>query len=216
MNVIHIHHSSYEYPSSLKRYLSDNAPETITAIGNPDILQNNTLAIFSSKKCPGSLIIKTYDFMKESRVSDITVISGFHSPIERECLNILLRGKQSVIICPARSIENMRIKPEYKKPIEEGRLLFLSPFDIKHNRISSERADKRNQFVAAISDEFFVPYAEPDSKTETLCKKWIEQGKPVRTFESEYTKNLFELGAKPTSTCKMSSSHLKGWTNESL
>ena len=58
--------------------------------------------------------------MKELRVSDITVISGFHSPMERECLNILLRGKQSVIICPARSIEGMRIKSEYKKPLEEG------------------------------------------------------------------------------------------------
>lgn len=205
MNIIRIHKRQPGYPASLRKYLSDNAPGTITAIGNPDILQNSTLAIFSSKKCPGSLIIKTYDFMKELRDSDIAVISGFHSPMERECLNILLRGKQSVVICPARSIEKMRIKSEYKKPLEEGRLLFLSPFDIKHNRISSGQADKRNQFVAAISEELFVPYAEPDSKTETLCKKWIEQGKTVRTFDSEYTKNLFELGARTTSTYRMSS-----------
>ncbi len=197
MDISRIHKGHHAYPASLRRYLSDNAPETITAIGNIDILQNRSLAIFSSKKCPGSLIIKTYDFMKEIRESGITVISGFHSPMEHECLNILLRGRQSVIICPARSIEGMRIKSEYKKPLEEGRLLFLSPFfDEKQNRISSERADKRNHFVAAISDELLVPYAEPDSKTETLCKKWIEQGKTVRTFDSEYTKNLFELGAK--------------------
>ena len=203
MNILLINQSDYAYPISLKKYLSDDAPETITAIGNIDILRNRSLAIFSSKKCPGSLIIKTYDFMKKLRVSDITVISGFHSPMESECLNILLRGKQSVIICPARGIEGMRIKSEYKKPLEEGRLLFLSPFDEKQNRISSERADKRNHFVAAISDELFVPYAEPGSKTETLCKKWIEQGKTVRTFDSEYNKNLFELGAKTTSTCNL-------------
>ncbi len=196
MNIIRIHKGQPGYPASLKKYLTDNAPETITAIGNIDILQIRSLAIFSSKKCPGSLIIKTYDFMKKLRGSDITVISGFHSPMESECLNILLRGRQSVIICPARSIEGMRIKSEYKNPLEEGRLLFLSPFNEKQNRISSERADKRNQFVAAISDELLVPYAEPDSKTEALCKKWIEQGKTVKTFDSEYTKNLFELGAK--------------------
>ncbi len=195
MNVIHIYKGQPGYHASLKKYLSDNAPEALTAIGNLNILQNRSLAIFSSKKCPGSLIIKTYDFMKELTGSDITVISGFHSPMESECLNILLRGKQSVIISPARSIEGMRIKSEYKTPLEEGRLLFLSPFDIKQNRISSGQADKRNQFVAAISDELLVPYAEPDGKTEALCKKWIEQGKTVKTFESEYTKNLFELGA---------------------
>ncbi len=195
-HVIHIHKGQPGYPASLKKYPFGNVPESLTAIGNIDILQNRSLAIFSSKKCPGSLIIKTYDFMKALRGSDITVISGFHSPMERECLNILLRGKQSVIICPARSIEGMRIKSEYKNPLEEGRLLFLSPFNEKQNRISSERADKRNQFVAAISDELFVPYAEPDSKTEALCKKWIEQGKTIKTFDSEYTKNLFSLGAK--------------------
>ncbi len=45
-------------------------------------------------------------------------------------------------------------------------------------------------------NELFVPYAEPDSKTEALCKKWIEQGKTARTFDSKYTENLFELGVK--------------------
>lgn len=176
MNITLINQADSNYPSLLKEYLADNAPETITAIGNPDILQSKTLAIFSSIKCPGKIILKTYDMMRQLRDSGITVISGFHSPMERECLNILLRGKQSVIICPARSIEGMRIKSEYKKPLEEGRLLFLSPFSEKQNRISSERADKRNQFAATISDEIFISYAAAKSKTEALCKELIKQG----------------------------------------
>ncbi len=184
------------YPINLKKYLTDSAPEGITVIGNPNILQNRTLALFCSKKCPGSLIIKTYDFMRALRENDTTVISGFHSPMERECLNILLKGKQSVIICPARSIKGMRIKSGYKKSLEEGRLLFLSLFNEKQNRISSERADKRNHFIAAIADEIFVPYAAPGSKTEALCKDCIKKGKTVRTFDSSYNKNLSELGAK--------------------
>ncbi len=195
MNIIRIHQGDPDYPPTLKKYLADNTQEMLTAIGNLDILQNKTLAIFSSAKCPGSLIIKTYDLMRRFRESGATVISGFHSPMEHECLNILLRGKQPVIICPARSIEGMRIKLEYKKPLEGGRLLLLSLFNEKQNRISSELSDKRNHFVAAISDKIFVPHAEPGSKTERLCKEWIEQGKIVRTFNSDYNKNLFELGA---------------------
>ncbi len=134
--------------------------------------------------------------MRALRESDTTVISGFHSPIEKECLNILLKGKTSIIVCPARSIKNMRIRSEYKEPIKKGRLLLLSMFNEKENRISAERSDKRNHFVAAIADEIFIPYAEIGSKTESLCKHWIEQGRTVRTFDVDYNGNLFDLGAK--------------------
>ncbi len=195
MNLL-IRQDDSTYPSNVKKYLADSAPETITSIGNLDILQNNTLAIVSSKKCPGSIIIKTYDLMRKLRESDITVISGFHSPMEQECLNILLKGKQSVVICPARSIEGMRIKSEYKEPIEKGRLLFLSIFSEKEKRISTERSNKRNCFVAAIADEIVVPYAESGGKTESLCKHLIEHKKTVKTFNVDSNKNLFDLGAK--------------------
>jgi hypothetical protein len=40
---------------------------------------------------PRGYILKTYDLMKKLRETDITVISGFHSAMERECLNILLK-----------------------------------------------------------------------------------------------------------------------------
>jgi len=53
--------------SSLKKFLSDKAPVTIAAIGNIGILQNKTLAIFSSSKCPGTVILQTYDLMKNIR-----------------------------------------------------------------------------------------------------------------------------------------------------
>ena len=194
MNIVLINQTDSTYPSSFKKYFTDNAQKTIAAIGNPNILQNKTLAIFSSIKCPGKIILKTYDMMRQLRDSDMTVISGFHSPMERECLNILLRQKQPVIICPARSIEGMRIKKEYKTALKEGRVLILSPFGKKHNRISSELSNKRNLFIKDIADEVLVPYAAPGSKTETLCVDLIKKGKNIKTFKSEYNKRLIELG----------------------
>ncbi len=126
--------------------------EKISAIGNLDILRQKKLALFCSARCPGSLIIQAYDCMKVLRDAGITVISGFHSPVEKECLKILLRGKQPIIVCPARGLENMRIKPEFKKPLEDGRLLFLSPFQKNENRISAQRSAMRNYFIAAVAD----------------------------------------------------------------
>ena len=110
MSIKQIHQNNSDYPSILKKYLDENSPKVIACIGNLDILKKKTLAVFCSVKCPGNLILQTYDLAQHLRDDGVTVISGFHSPIERECLNILLRGKQSVIICPARSIEGMRIK----------------------------------------------------------------------------------------------------------
>jgi len=194
--VITISNSDSRYPLALKKYLSNTVPVSIIAIGNIDILQNKTLAVFSSSKCPGKVILRTYDLMKNIREAGITVISGFHSPMERECLNILLKGKQSIIFCPARSIEEMRIKPEYKKPLEEGRLLILSPFAEKAKRISQDRALERNRFIAAIGDSIFIPYAAPKSKTEQLCKELLAWNKPVYTLQSESNANLFAVGVK--------------------
>ena len=167
------------------------------AIGNLDILHHNSTAFFCSTKCLGNLIVKTYDIAQILRDAGMTVISGFHSPMERESLTILLRGTQPVIICPARSINNMRINKEYKKPLKDGQLLFLSPFDKNQQRISAKSSHYRNLFVAAMSAVIFVAHAGPGSKTEAFCKKIISWQKPIYTFESDYNKNLIKMYARP-------------------
>ena len=100
-------------------------------IGNKDILRNRKIGIFCSVKCPGSLILRTYDLMQELKDADVALISGFHSPMEQECLNILMRGQAAIVKCYARSIARLRIPSEYRKPLDEGRLLLISPFDEK-------------------------------------------------------------------------------------
>ncbi len=197
MNISRIYKHDYDYPDVLNRYLTNSAPEVLTVIGTPAILRNKSLAVFSSAKCPGKIILKTYDLMRDLRDKGVTVISGFHSPMEQECLNILLKGKQPIIICPARNIEGMRIKAEYKKPLEDGRLLLLSPFKDKQNRISSERALERNRFIAGLADKIFIPYAAPNSKTEQFCHDLIRWNKPIYTINSEANKNLLALGIQP-------------------
>lgn len=196
MTTFSIHQNDPYYPQSLKKYLMGKAPAKITAIGNLNILQNKSLALFCSVKCPGNIILKTYDLMKKLRELDITVISGFHSPIEQECQNILLKGKQPVIYCPARSIDNMRIKREYKEPIEEGKFLMLSPFAENQRRITKETSSMRNYFAAAIANSIFISYAEQNSKTEKFCYELLSLNKPVYTLNTDATKNLVAIGVK--------------------
>lgn len=172
-------------------------PRSISGFGNRDILHNRALGFFCSVKCPGNLILQTYDLARALRDAHITVIGGFHSPMEKECLNLLLRGQQPVIICPARSIKGMRLPSEWQFPLSHGRLLLLSPFDDKQRRTTSDLAEKRNEFVAAIADVLFIAYAAPSSKTERFCREVLTWGKPLFTLDSEQNINLISLGARP-------------------
>jgi predicted Rossmann fold nucleotide-binding protein DprA/Smf involved in DNA uptake len=97
------------YPELLIKRLGEDAPDKLWVIGNPELLTLSKTALFCSGRCPGDAIIAAYDQAQQWRKEGRFVISGFHSAIEKECLNILLRGQQPIIICPARSIENMRI-----------------------------------------------------------------------------------------------------------
>lgn len=166
-------------------------------LGDLNILDQKSLALFCSVKCPGNLILQTYDLAQRLRKSGVTVIGGFHSPMEQECLTILLRGTQPVIVCPARSLSGMRIPAAYKQPLEQGRMLLLSPFADKERRATMETAMLRNRFVAAVAGAIFVAHAEPRSKTEQFCREVLAWQKPLYTLAGNANGHLLTMGAQP-------------------
>ncbi|WAC07023.1 MAG: DNA-processing protein DprA [Thermodesulfobacteriota bacterium] len=204
MNILQIKKGESGYPLVLAKYLGNQAPESISVIGDFNILNHQKLAIFCSVKCPGNLILQTYDLAQKLREDGITVISGFHSPIEQECLRLLLRGEQPIILCLARSIEGLRIRREYRGPLAEGRLLILSPFTANQPRPTVAMSLYRNYFVAALSNRIFVPYAAPSSKTENFCNEILTCQKLLYTFENDFNQNLIFRGAHPISLEKFS------------
>ena len=154
-----------ELPPVLSKDGIRNRHPYIWAIGNTDILSRELLGFFCSTECPGSIVLKTYDLARSLRDAGDALISGFHSPIEKDALDLLLNGSQSLVVCPARSIENMRIASAWKKPIGDGRLLVLSPSGRKHRRVTAWPSDQRNRFVALLSAHVLIPYAERGSRT---------------------------------------------------
>ena len=163
-------------------------------LGNQEILRTKKLALFCSRKCPGNLILKAYDLARSLRDAGTTVISGFHTPVEKECLRILLRGTQPIIICPARSIENIRIPSKWRKPIAEGRLLLLSSFEKKHRRMTAALAEQRNQLIISAADEVLFIHAAGGSQTEQLAHANIPQGKTTYTLNCGENRNLLDAG----------------------
>ncbi|MBI2864018.1 MAG: DNA-binding protein [Chloroflexi bacterium] len=201
MDIIPLNRDDPRFPPALIYYLGREAPASLATLGNLDILKRESLGLFCSVKCPGAMILQAYDFAQSFRWKDrwaeTAVVGGFHSPMEKECLRILLQGKQPIIVCPARSVEGMRLSKDLKKALEEGRLLVLSPFDGTQQRATVETALLRNRMVAALAERVFFAYAEPQGKTEQFCREVLAWGKPVYTLEGDANTNLLALGARP-------------------
>jgi predicted Rossmann fold nucleotide-binding protein DprA/Smf involved in DNA uptake len=169
----------------------------LMALGNLDLLQNNTLALFCSARCPGSLILKFYDALRALRDEGQTIISGFHSPLEQEGLLTLMQGQSGIVICPARSIDTMRVPVAWHQVLSDKRLLVLSPFAAHEERITARLAARRNEFVAAIADRVLIVYAEPSGRTAKLARTILERGARLLTLPTPENKHLLDAGAEP-------------------
>jgi predicted Rossmann fold nucleotide-binding protein DprA/Smf involved in DNA uptake len=183
------------YPTALKQGFTHKPMPSLYAIGNLNLLHAPTIALFCSIQCPGDLILKTYELAQTLRERGIATISGFHSPIEKDCQKILLQGTQPIIHCLARSLHNIRFSTAEQAAIQADRLLLLSPFGASYHRATVELAEKRNELIGAIAQTIFIAYAAPHSKTHALAASLIQQGKAVITYNSDHTQSLLTLGA---------------------
>jgi predicted Rossmann fold nucleotide-binding protein DprA/Smf involved in DNA uptake len=156
------------YPTSLRERLGAQRPRALAVLGNLALLSQPKTGLFCSLRCPGNAILDAYDTARKLRDDCVTVVSGFHSPVEKECLRILLRGKQPIIICLARSLEKIRIPTDWRRALEGERLLLLSPFEKHPRRPTTESSHQRNELVAALSDEIFIIHAEPGGSIERI------------------------------------------------
>ena len=161
------------------------------------LLERPLTALFCSSRCPGDLILKAYDAAQTLRDAGVAVIGGFHTPIEVDCLDILLRGNQPVVVCPARGIGRMRVKRPWKQPLSQGRLLLISPFDDAQMRMTRKLAEQRNRFVVDRAAALLVVHAAPGGQTEAAARHAIAQAKPVLTLPSPHNSHLVALGAQP-------------------
>jgi predicted Rossmann fold nucleotide-binding protein DprA/Smf involved in DNA uptake len=198
VHIKNIQKSDSEYPPSLTRYLAEAAPESAATIGSLKLLNHSKLAIFCSSICPADILSATEQVLKRMVVTRMAIISGFHSDAEKRCLQTALDSEQPIILSPARSLDKLRIRPEFKSPLDNGRLLFLSFFRSHRHRSDIEMAFKRNLYVAALADRVLIVHASPSSKTEQLCREIIGWQKPVYTISNEANQNLVRLGAKVT------------------
>lgn len=137
--------------------------------GNTDILKLEKTAFLCSRKCPAVVVLNSYDWAKKQREAGTCIVCGNHSQIEKDVFDILLKGKQPLILVLARKMKT-RWESEIEKAVKQERLLVLSTFDQSIKRVTRETAEKRNRKIIEISDHITVGYKTENGQLDKLLK----------------------------------------------
>lgn len=153
------------------------------------------IAFFCSKSCPGDIILKAQDWANARGSKSVRVIGGFHTPVERDVLRILLRGGAPITIVLARTRHGYRAQPAIKAAIASGQAQIISPFPSTQTRTTSATAETRNRHILTLCEAVMIAHAAPGGKTEALAREAVALGLTIQTLNSPANANLLALGA---------------------
>lgn len=121
--------------------------------GNKELLKQKKVGFLASRKISSLSILPTLDWATEvSKREDTAIVSGFHSKMERNVLELLLKGQCGIIIVLARGMYR-KLPKQYEEAMSQNRLLIISNEKDNVKRVSEQTAHKRNEFVREIADE---------------------------------------------------------------
>ncbi len=181
LSISRIARDDPRYPDVLRAHLGTLAPAHLQWSGHEPLLTAPQLALFCSVHCPGAILSKTFDLANVLRQNLVAVMSGFHSPVEKEWFLLLQRSATPLISCPARSLDKKRLCAEERSLMAQKRLLLLN-FGFAARRATREEALVRNLCMAALAEVVVVAYAAPGSMSAYLCQMASRWGKRVYSF----------------------------------
>ncbi|MDE6553539.1 MAG: hypothetical protein K2K98_11390 [Muribaculaceae bacterium] len=139
-------------------------------LGDISLLDRKKIGYFASNKIASLSVLPTLDWATEvAKRDDVAIVSGFQSKMEREVLDILLRGRCGIICVLARPIYKV-IPDKYHNAYAQDRILFISHNTAKSTMTSRHLCKKRNEYIASISDELVFSFLTPESSLYHLSQ----------------------------------------------
>ena len=138
--------------------------------GNTDLLQCRKIGYFASGTRTSLSVLPTLDWATEvAKREELVIVSGFHSKMEREVLDILLKGRCGIICVLARPIYKS-VPEKFRDVFKQGRLLFISHNNSKSTMTSRQICQQRNEYVASVADELVFSSLTRESSLYPLCR----------------------------------------------
>lgn len=137
-------------------------------IGNASLLDlPDKVAFLASRRVAPQDVMRCYDWATDVRDKGQCIMSGFQSALEKDVLRFLLRGKAPIILVLARRLWR-KIPEELRAPINEGRLLLVSPVSVA--RASASTATTRNRWILAHATSVVYGSLDPHG---TLARQFV-------------------------------------------
>ena len=133
--------------------------------GNKELLDRHLVAFFASRKATSHDAQLARQWANSICQTDKVVICGFHSPLEKDVLNILLENHHPAIIALGRALYK-KVSSHLQSAFDEGRLLFISFRG--YSRHSWNSAQQRNWGIADLANEVYFTQFDNTSSLSTL------------------------------------------------
>ena len=133
--------------------------------GNKELLDRSLVAFFASRNATPHDAQLAHQWAESICQTDKVVISGFHSPLEKEIMNYLLERHHPVIFALGRALYK-KVPPHLQSAFDGGNLLFISFRG--YMRHSWNSAQQRNWGIADLADEIYFTQFDNTSSLSTL------------------------------------------------
>lgn len=199
-----------QFPGRIVEMLGDQSPGSLSVAGSLELLttvdsgQEPSVGLAASVDTSATILEETHRVIRALAGSGALFVGGFHSPLERRCLDQMVAEQSPAVVCLGRALADLRIPIAWLQPLREGKLVLVSACGPSQRRATRESVRVRNDCVAALADSFVVPHASVGGKTEALCREVLKAGKTVWTLNHAGNRNLVALGARLATTGKVS------------
>jgi predicted Rossmann fold nucleotide-binding protein DprA/Smf involved in DNA uptake len=147
-------------------------------VGNAALLEQPLTAFFASRRCSGKAIRTAMDWAVEQARNKTPLIGGFHSPLEQSVLEVMLMAHAPVVMVIARRLETAQLTAAWRDAVQAGTVAVVCMEDTTQ-RLTAERAMRRNYWIAAHATQIVVAEAAPDGGLASCLALWKSEGHQV-------------------------------------
>ena len=187
-------------PSNLRPFFHGKPP-SLWCRGDLTILNHKLLGIISARQIDSDLALKSSQLLKQLVFTkDVSLVGGWHSPLEEEALRIVLTQDTSIIFCVSKSLERFIPSIEVGNRVSQGQALLITHCSPKAKRITRDASMRRNQLVVELAKALLILSAPEGSASLNLAQSALRQGKTVYALEHRLNKELLTAGAVPATS----------------
>ncbi|MEH6626572.1 MAG: DNA-processing protein DprA [Motiliproteus sp.] len=210
-NVWILSRASQEYPKVLKEKLGDTRSPLLYCIGNKELLATPGIGFVGSRDTNKDDESFTQALAQQAVEQGFTVVSGGAKGVDQTSMLAALEAGGSAIGILADSLLKSATKAQYRKALQEDRLLLITPY-YPEASFNTGNAMGRNKYIYSLSTGVIVAKSAEkggtwEGATENLKKQWVPLW--VRDIDVAGNKKLIELGGQALSESKVDFNELQ-------